>query len=70
MSAEKFVVAQRLKWVTDKFVERFINLKRRKACGVDWVSEYTELLGPELVQEFGDRLDQVGSFDERGNKVR
>jgi AIPR protein len=59
MSAEKFVVAQRLKWVTDGFVERFMNLKRRKARGVDWVSEYTELLGPKLVHEFGDRLDQV-----------
>ncbi len=41
MSAEKFVVAQRRKWVTDEFVERFMNLKRRKARGVDWVSEYT-----------------------------
>jgi hypothetical protein len=59
MSAEKFVVAQRLKWITDEFVERFMNLKRRKARGADWVSEYTELLGPELVHEFGDRLDQV-----------
>jgi Collagen triple helix repeat (20 copies) len=25
----------------------------------DWVSEYAELLGSEIVQEFGDRLDQV-----------
>jgi hypothetical protein len=59
MSAEKFVTAQRLKWVTDAFVEKFMNLKRRKARGVDWKTEYTALLGAELVKEFGDRLDQV-----------
>jgi hypothetical protein len=59
MSAEKFVISQRLKWVTDAFVEKFMNLKRRKARGVDWKTEYTALLGSQLVQEFGDRLDQV-----------
>ena len=59
MTAEKFMIAQRLKWVTDAFVEKFMNLKRRKARGVDWVSEYKALLGEELVKEFGDRLDQV-----------
>jgi AIPR protein len=59
MSAERFVIAQRLKWVTDRFVEKFMNLKRRKARGADWVSEYIELLGSDLVHEFEDRLDQV-----------
>jgi AIPR protein len=59
MSAEKFVTAQRLKWATDAFVEKFMNLKRRKARGVDWKHEYSALMGAELVEAFGDRLDQV-----------
>jgi hypothetical protein len=59
LTAEHFVIAQRIKWCIDDYVTEFMPLKRRKDRVEDWRSEYTGLLGTELVDRYADIMDQV-----------
>lgn len=59
LSAEKVILAHRLKSHVDSFVTAFMYLKRRKSRLLDWRLEYSNLLGSKLVKQFGDQLDQV-----------
>lgn len=59
LTAEKFVAAYTLKKQIDAFVEEFGKLKRRKSTGIDWMQEYSSLLGTEVVKNHSDVIDQV-----------
>lgn len=59
VTAEKFVVAQQIKWHVDAFVGQFMTRKRRKGRVSSWVNDYKDLLGSSLVEKWEDRLDQV-----------
>lgn len=59
ISAEKIVLAHRLKRAVDRFVERFMALKRRKVKLANWRNDYASLLSEDLVTKHGDTLDQV-----------
>jgi AIPR protein len=59
LSAEKFVLAQQIKWYVDDFVKQFMSRKRRKARVANWEADYEELLGEELMRQHKDVIDQV-----------
>jgi hypothetical protein len=59
LSAEKFVMAQQIKWHVDDFVKQFMSRKRRKARVENWYEDYEELLGVEMMKQHKDVIDQV-----------
>lgn len=59
LSAEKFVVAQQIKWLVDDFVKQFMTRKRRKARVENWYEDYKDLLGENLMKDHSDVIDQV-----------
>jgi len=59
LSAEKFVVAQKIKWHVDNFVKQFMTRKRRKARVENWYKDYEDLLGAGIMKDYGDIIDQV-----------
>lgn len=59
LSAEKFVLAQQVKWHVDDFVKQFMTRKRRRARVENWYEDYVELLGENLMSQHKDVIDQV-----------
>lgn len=59
LTAERFLIAQKLKWQIDDFVKEFNKRKHRKDRMGDWQKDYMELLSESLVTKHGDVLDQV-----------
>lgn len=59
MTAHKVIIAHQLKACTDSFVKRFSTKKRRKDRVENWKTDYSELLGSKIVEEFPDDVDQV-----------
>jgi hypothetical protein len=59
ITAEKMIVAHHVKQHVDGFVRRFSTKKRRKERVPDWRTDYKELLGGTIVEEFGNVIDQV-----------
>jgi hypothetical protein len=59
LSAENFVSAHRLSAAVDGFIRQFMTRKRRKDRVGDWKADYATVLGPTVVTEFGDLVDQV-----------
>jgi hypothetical protein len=59
ISALKFLNSYRLFSAVDNFVDAFTKIKRRKSRLANWRTNYSNLLGNELVQQYGDKLDQI-----------
>lgn len=59
LSAERFVNAYRIAGSVESFIRQFMTRKRRKERVDDWEADYSEVLGEELVHDFGDVVDQV-----------
>jgi len=59
LTAEKFLIAQMLKWQIDDFVREFNKRKRRKDRMEDWKKDYMEILAGSLVTKHSNVLDQV-----------
>lgn len=59
MSAENFALAYRIKNRIDYFTKQFLTRKRRKTKVADWRSDYKEVLSEEIVDDYGEELDQV-----------
>jgi len=59
LTAEKFVVAHELKEFVDELIKQFATRKRRKDRVADWKADYKTLLGDDIVDKYGDKVDQV-----------
>ncbi len=59
MSAENFALSYKIKNRIDYFTKQFLTRKRRKTKIADWKLDYKELLGEEIVNDYGEELDQV-----------
>lgn len=59
ISAQKIVIAHKTKVYVDAFVKDFTKRRDRKNRSPNWVEEYGELLGSDLVNAFRDDIDQV-----------
>lgn len=59
ISAEKFAIAQQIKWQVDSFVNQFMTRKRRKGRVASWKDDYREVLGSSIVDKWPDKIDQV-----------
>ena len=59
ISAEKFAIAQQIKWHVDSFVNQFMTRKRRKTRVANWRDDYKEVLGPSIVDTWAEKIDQV-----------
>lgn len=59
LTAENYVLAQRLAWTVEMFVKQFMTRKRRKDRVDDWRFDYSAVVGESLVKQYGGLLDQV-----------
>ena len=59
LSAEKYVLAQRLAWAAEAFIKQFMTRKRRKDRVDDWRADYSSVLGVALIDQHAEILDQV-----------
>ena len=59
LTANQFILAQKLFWQVTKFVKAFSTKKRRRNRVADWKSDYESLLGKSLILKYGDIVDQV-----------
>lgn len=59
LSAENFVSAHRLAVFVEGLIRQFMTRKRRKDRVDDWKADYKTLLGKDVINEFGDVVDQV-----------
>lgn len=59
LTAEKFVNANLLAKGVDGFIRQFMSKKRRRDRVLDWRSDYATVLGHDIVEQFGEDLDQV-----------
>lgn len=59
LTADRIVAAQRLTWFVDEHVRQFMTRKRRKQRVADWRRDYRDLLGDDIMNDFGDIVDQV-----------
>jgi len=60
MTAEKVIIAHRLRSKLDDFVKRFGKTKRRRERATDWKAEYELILGDYLVKNYQPQaIDQV-----------
>lgn len=59
ISAENFILSYRALRATDKFVGKFLALKRKKSRMEDWRKDYSDLFSKSFVDRYGDILDQV-----------
>jgi hypothetical protein len=61
LSADKFAIAQQIKWVVDDLIREFLACKRRKSrmADADWRADYKGVLNSTLVAKYADQLDQA-----------
>jgi len=59
LTADQFILAQKLFWQVTKFVKAFSRKKRRRDRVADWKIDYESLLGKSLIANYGDIVDQV-----------
>ena len=59
LRAEEFVLTYQLFLCVGNFIRQFASKKRRKDKLDDWRSEYATVVGSDIVEEFGDIVDQV-----------
>src|SRR5437867_1204363 len=59
LTAESFVAAHRLAACVDDFIRQFMTRKRRRNRVEDWKADYSSVLGPSVIDQFGEVVDQV-----------